>query len=127
MRHLKTNDKWIWLIIPLQILWANLHEAFAIGIVVSSIFTIASFVDALLKKESQKQTAVLLAAITILSIVCIIINPNGIDLLVRPLAIFGQLEANKYTTELFSISSYKYWTKEAWIGLFFFVATDSVL
>lgn len=118
MRHLKTNDKWIWLIIPLQILWANLHEAFAIGIVVSSIFTIASFVDALLKKEPQKQTAVLLA-VTILSIVCIIINPNGIDLLVRPLAIFGQLEANKYTTELFSISSYKYWTKEAWIGLFF--------
>jgi len=117
-RHLKTNDKWIWLIVPLQFLWANLHEAFAIGIVISAIFTIASFVDALLKKEHQKQTA-LLGAITFLSTIATIINPNGIDLLLRPFAIFGQLEANKYTTELFSISSYKYWTKEAWIGLSF--------
>ncbi len=117
-RHLKMNDRWIWLILPLQILWANLHEAFAIGIVISATFTISSFVDALLKKELQKQTA-LLCAITFLSTIATIINPNGIDLLLRPFAIFGQLDANKYTTELFSVSSYKYWTKEAWIGLSF--------
>ena len=119
-RNIYKNDKLIWLIVPLQILWANLHEAFAIGIVISGIFTVAFFIGNLIKGDDQKR-AFLLLAITIISILATLVNPNGIDLLLRPLEIFGQLEANKYTTELVSISNAQFWKKEAWIAVAFLI------
>ena len=36
LRSRQTKDKIIWAIIPLQALWANLHEAYAIGVVIST-------------------------------------------------------------------------------------------
>ncbi len=111
----KNASKLISLIIPLQLLWANLHEAFAIGFVISAIFVVASWLLALIQKQSYKLSLQLLL-IAVLSALGVMLNPNGIDLLMRPFAIYGQLEANQYTTELFSIINHQYWQKEAWIA-----------
>jgi len=119
-RHSYKQDKWIWLVIPLQLLWANLHEAFAIGIVISGIYVFAAFIDSFIKKVPQRDSIRILL-IAFISVVAIAINPNGLDLILRPLAILGQLEANKYTTELVSIGSGMYWKKEAWIAISFLI------
>lgn len=102
----------IFFLIPLQILWANIHEAFGIGIVLLGIFCVGAWVEYFLsgrkilsQKNLPKQISVLLFA----AVASVIINPSGIKLLARPLQILGQVYENKYTTELFDFRSPEYW------------------
>ncbi|HRH65740.1 MAG TPA: hypothetical protein PLU53_05550 [Bacteroidia bacterium] len=122
LKYRKMPSRIIFLLIPLQILWANLHEAFGIGIVIQAIFFAASVTEQWKERGIllvKNKTAILLPGVVLLaSIASIAINPAGTTLITRPLNIFGQVFQNKYTTELLPVSSVFYWQKEAYIALF---------
>ncbi|MCO5280130.1 MAG: tetratricopeptide repeat protein [Chitinophagales bacterium] len=108
----------IWWIIPLQCLWANVHEAFAIGIVINLVFLVAAFVEQkLILKQFEIKKYVLHFVAVLLSIAAIFFNPYGAKMLLQPFDIFNQVFENKYTTELLPFTSHLYWQKEAWLGL----------
>jgi hypothetical protein len=95
-------------------LWANMHEAFATGIIITAVYCFSKWVKYFSSKENLKEVKKY-SAVLICSIAVVIINPNGFSLLLQPLNIFSQVYENKYTTELLSFTSNAYWQKEAWI------------
>lgn len=106
--------KKVWWLIPLQCIWANMHEAYPVGIVIIGACAGGSFISWVLTKEKtalqQTIRATLLFAACILVILC---NPNTVQLWKQPFEIYRQVWANKYTTELFSYKDAEYWTIEA--------------
>lgn len=106
--------KKIWWLIPLQCLWANMHEGYPVGIVIIGIYLGGCIVSYLATKErSYLQQAGRLGILILAAIVIILINPNGIQLWKQPFEIFRQLNVNKYTSELFSYTEPRYWTIQA--------------
>ncbi len=124
MKNRKQSSKQIYLLIPFQLIWANLHEAFGIGIVLLLIFTISAWIEQRLsrtkKLSSANQNPMQLLLITLGSIASVAVNPNGIKLFTKPFNILSQVYENKYTTELLSFSSPDYWKKEAYITFVIF-------
>ena len=115
----------IYLLIPLQVLWANTHEAFGAGLVMIFIFTLSWWIVWFKDRKnlaSTKKEALTLSLVLLLSTVSLLINPYGLKLLLRPLNIMSQVYENKFTTELFSFTNPLYWQKEAYIGLFILAA-----
>jgi tetratricopeptide (TPR) repeat protein len=118
LRYQQAQTKLIFILIPLQLIWTNTHEAFATGLVVLAIFTTGAWVDYfLIKNEGGIKKATTISLVTVCSFLIILINPNGIEIIKSPLSIFKQVYANKYTTELLGIDSYFYWKKEAYIAI----------
>jgi len=113
LRNRKEGSNKIFWLIPLQIIWANFHEAFGIGIVLTAIFVAGAWMEYfLLKKKfflSATELPKKLSLLLLLQILSIVINPNGFKLLTQPLNILGQVYENKYTTELFDFRQPDYW------------------
>lgn len=113
LREQKKSSWQVWLLVPLQIVWANLHEAFGIGIVLTLVFAAGNLLEWFVAKRNKKLAEVtwfkkwfiLLALQTI----CVTINPYGFALLTKPLNILGQVYENKFTTELFDFTNPEYW------------------
>jgi len=102
-----------WLI-PLQCLWANMHEGYPVGIVIAGTAVAGSLVSYLITKEKSAQQQTLRMLLIFAACVLIILaNPNGIQLWKQPFEIYRQVWANKYTTELFSYKDAEYWTIQA--------------
>jgi hypothetical protein len=98
------------LLFVLQILWCNLHEAFGIGIVIAIIYNAALIFTKIFNKNTYTSKLFLLIPLLILA-TCI--NPYGIQLALKPLDIFNQIQTNKYTTELSSMMEADYWVLQA--------------
>ncbi|MBL4715251.1 MAG: hypothetical protein JKX95_01345, partial [Bacteroidia bacterium] len=108
-------SKKIYWIIPLQILWVNAHEAFAIGMVISTVFLIAGIIEYYYLKRDKSRGFIFpkhLARSSVLSILAVAINPNGIKMLAHPFVIFSQVGENKFTLELFSFTTDYYWQQK---------------
>jgi tetratricopeptide (TPR) repeat protein len=119
LRHQRQSTKEIFWLVPLQLAWANMHEAFGTGVVLMLLFSGAAWFNWWYgrKQKFEKAKPVLLSLATLLSIAGIIVNPNGAGLLLRPFNIFGQVFENKFTTELMDYTSYLFWQKEAYIAV----------
>lgn len=105
----------VWLI-PLQCLWANMHEGYPVGMVLIGVYVAGSFIAYTINKQKEGLVATKRLAIMWVGMaVAILINPNTIQLWLQPFEIFRQLKVNKYTTELFSYTHPKYWTLQAQI------------
>lgn len=114
--YFHNQPKWIFLTIPLQIVWCNVHEAYAIGIVMLLIF---AAVESFLYFKNNSKIPLQMSMVVLAAIGALAINPRTYLLLIRPFNIFNQVQQNKYTTELDSIFTAEYWHKEA----YFFVIT----
>lgn len=99
----KNNNKWLYLIIPLQLLWANLHEGFGVGLIMISVYVIDKW---LIQKSTDIKTF-LLVWLGAMAAVCI--NPRGISLLGYAFNIYGQLSENSYTSEMLGAGDSLYW------------------
>lgn len=121
LHHRQQPSNKIYWLIPLQVLWTNLHEAFGIGLVLCAIFFAGEWIEyflskrkfLLIKRELPKQFTVLLLAV----IASVIVNPNGYKLLAKPLNILGQVYENKYTTELFDFRMSEYWQWNVYLAI----------
>ena len=117
-KHSRSGKHWIYILIPLQILWTNTHEAYGMGIILILIFIFSLWIEHFyFKKEKPIQ----LTIAGILAILCSAINPNGVKMILHPFNIFGQLHQNKFTIELFDFKMPDYWHYQAYFMLLFFV------
>lgn len=110
-------SRFIWWIPVIMMVWANLHEAFGIGLVVLGVFTASAWFEARYAQTQSKQQAIQLTAVLGLSLLSICVNPNFFQILLKPLEIAGQVYENKYTSEFTTYAQPMFWTKEAWITL----------
>jgi hypothetical protein len=113
----KTPSKTIWWIPLMMMAWANLHEAFGIGLVLLGVFMVSAWVEALKMHTQTRQQAQQLSIMFGLSLVTICLNPNFFQILLKPFEIAGQVYENKYTSEFTTYNQPMFWTKEAWITL----------
>ncbi|CAA6803014.1 MAG: Unknown protein [uncultured Aureispira sp.] len=120
-QYYQPSSKWILLLIPLQILWTNMHEAFGTGMVLMLAYLGATWVHyAYGRKKNWAIEAPKLLSIAVgAALLGIVLNPRGIQMWLHPFEIFSQLEHNQFTTELASIWKISYWEKEAYLNLFF--------
>jgi tetratricopeptide (TPR) repeat protein len=121
LTRFQNQNKLIYLLPILQLIWTNMHEAFGTGIVIIGIFVFAAWVNYFINKKKEKPLHLSLAFM--LSIVVISINPYGLEMLSRPLEIFSQLSTNKYTTELSNYTTHEYWQISTYFTLGFLVIT----
>jgi tetratricopeptide (TPR) repeat protein len=115
-RH--SNDKALYLLVPLQLCWTNMHEAFGLGIIILLVYLGCAWIEYLRHKQTKP---IQLSLITLLCILSTAINPYGFEMMAKPFEIFSQLEANKFTTELSDYTQYDFWQKEAYISFVFFI------
>lgn len=112
-KYRTTQTNALFILIPLQIAWANLHEAFGIGLVITAVFTVGEWIQYYLHKKNilhgNSSKPIKLTALLPLLILSTIINPYGYKLLTKPFDILGQVYENKYTTELLGFTSPDYW------------------
>lgn len=111
-RH--TSGKILYVLVPLQVWWANMHEAFGIGLVLVAVFTAGDWLTWVLQRnkllDGAPQQPMRISALLALVTVAVCINPRGVTLLTRPLQLLGQVYENKYTIELFDFTTPEYWT-----------------
>lgn len=108
--------QWKALILPvvLQGIWANMHEGYPIGIVMIGTFAVGSVLAYFLNKDDNYlKTAGRASVLLGLSILVLLVNPNGWQLWLQPFEIFRQVNVNKYTTELYNAWQPEYWTIQA--------------
>ncbi len=113
----------LYAIIPLQILWTNLHEGYGTGIVILLIFSIASFLESIFIKFFSKnkfQFDWRLLLVTGCSILAMAVHPFGFSMITHPIEIYRQLNVNKYTTELVSFNNAAYWTFQSFLNIALF-------
>lgn len=110
LHHLIYNSRYIYLLIPLQILWCNMHEAYFIGVVQVALYAMYHW---FLFFKKKCIIPIKLSVLVLLVYISNIVNPRGFILLYRPFNIFSQVHDNKYTTELDNIFSIHYWHKES--------------
>lgn len=114
--HRKPGN-FIYLLIPIQMIWANAHEAFGVGMVILVIYACSALIESLLLKRKVDQRLLLALSLALLAVG---VNPRGIGLYLHPLNILNQVELNKYTYELVGFKDPVYWKMEAFIFLFLF-------
>ncbi|RYE25036.1 MAG: hypothetical protein EOP51_05435 [Sphingobacteriales bacterium] len=108
--------QWKHLLLPvaLQCLWANMHEGYPLGIVMTGTFAVGSVIAYFLNKDDNYlRTAGRAGVLLVLSILVLLVNPNGWQLWVQPFEIFRQVNVNKYTTELYNAWQPEYWGIQA--------------
>lgn len=129
LQHRKSPSNKIYWLIPLQILWANLHEAFGIGIVLVGIFFVGEWIEYFLSKKkllkAQKPTPKHISILLPLVVAAVVVNPNGVTLLTKPLNILGQIYENKYTTELFDFTMPDYWQWNVYLAIALLLGTKA--
>jgi hypothetical protein len=82
-RHLRRGGRPIWLLVPLFLLWANLHAGFAVGLGILVVALAAGVLDARWRRQLdgvQRRRLVTAATALLLCAVAALINPNGVDL-----------------------------------------------
>lgn len=114
------NKKIIFILPLLQCLWANMHEAYGMGLVISIVFLCSFFVEQKLIEKQKKpleKSFYLLALLIFVSWLFVAIHPSGSRMLFHPIEIFSQLGQNKFTTELYSFKMKDYWSYTAFLNL----------
>ncbi|MGH1335460.1 MAG: tetratricopeptide repeat protein [Aureispira sp.] len=124
-RHYYQPSKAILWLLPLQLLWTNLHEAFGIGVVLMLAYLGASWVNYFYAKNKawSRPLPKLLTGAVVGAIVAVVVNPRGPQMWAHPFNIFGQLSDNQFTTELAGITDALYWDWQAYANLIFLVGS----
>jgi hypothetical protein len=112
LRFHKSHDRFIWLLVPLQVIWTNIHEAYGMGLVMVGLFWFGNFTYAI--KARQPKSFRLLKVFGVM-LIATCLNPRGWTLLFRQFNIFSQLSENKYTTELDNVFAPMYWNVESYL------------
>jgi hypothetical protein len=93
-RDERANDRLVWAIVPLQLLWANVHGFQAVGVA----FVAMALVGELARAAGgglRKDRAARLAGVLALSALAALANPNGLEGAAFPLRQLGMLGAGE--------------------------------
>lgn len=86
-------DRGLWGVVPLQLLWVNLHGLFALGVAVCGIYAVAEWLRPWLVPGTQRDARRVrrLAALTLAVTGISVVNPNGIDGALYPITQLGMI------------------------------------
>jgi len=111
----------IYLLIPLQIIWTNCHDAFVNGYIMSIVFIISELAEYKIQrkeKDSNYKSSRHILIASALAVLSIGVNPNSYLLYSYPFKIFTSLNENNFTSEFFSCLNREYWMgKESYLLL----------
>jgi hypothetical protein len=114
------NKRWLLALVPAQLLWTNLHEAYGVGMVMTGVFLAAAGFNFLTKKvkgSDAKKELVYSSLIIVGSWLVTAIHPGGVQMIWHPYEIFTQLSENQFTQEIYSAANADYWQMPAFAGL----------
>lgn len=115
------------LLIPFQLFWANMHEAYGVGMVLIMIFIGAIILEknipGLASKEQRGRNNKPFLISAVLALLMPMIHPMGAKMILYPFNIYGQLGENQFTTENFGFRSAEFWQLPAFLYLLFAVMT----
>lgn len=79
-RFERRGDAWIWAVVPIVLVWANLHALFALGIALCAMHLCAEAARPLLRRGGLRGRRIaVLASVTLAATLVSLINPNGLD------------------------------------------------
>jgi hypothetical protein len=92
-RYERSPSRLVYAIVPLQLVWANLHGLFAVGIAVCALALAAELVRPLFVTgaELRRERVRDLAAVSALSLAVSFLNPNGAATVLYPLGNLGMI------------------------------------
>ncbi len=92
-RHERRRDAWVFAVVPLQLLWANIHGLFALGLALCTIYLAAEVLRPLVApgQRLDVRAAGRLAAVTALGSLVCLANPNGLEGALYPIQQFGMI------------------------------------
>ncbi len=108
----------VWIIV-LQALWANLHEAFGVGMVITLTFVSSALIYQAIYRKHSSSLLLKYSGLSLLSLLAPAIHPYGVRMIWHPLEIYRQLGANKYTVELLDFREALFWDHRAYLMLSF--------
>ena len=76
----KSSEKAIWLLIPLMVLWVNLHAGWLLGLALIALTLFGLFIDVLFgtdSRDSLRERAPALLGVLVLCGAAVCLNPNG--------------------------------------------------
>ncbi len=95
----RNGTKWIFALVPLQLLWTNLHGGFALGIALIGAYLVGGIISSVppfkKKTEDRDGASGYLKILAIVGVVCVgalFINPYGAKLALKPFLEFGSQE-----------------------------------
>lgn len=98
--------RYIWLMPPLMILWANLHGSFLLGLVFPTVYIVGGAIANLFGggdgQNLRWRDIRLLVIVTLISGIVPAVNPNGVRLLLYPFATLASPTMQAYIMEWFS-------------------------
>jgi len=89
-RHERRGDAWIYAIVPLQLLWVNIHGLFALGIAVCAIYLVSGLYRAI-KEPERRGHARRLATVLLLAALISLVNPNLLEGALYPIQQLGMI------------------------------------
>jgi hypothetical protein len=111
---------WIFALLPAQLLWANLHEGYGTGMVMSGIFLFSLYAENALaprKERLPQQQRFRATAVVAASWLIVALHPGGLQMIWHSYEIFTQLTKNQFTQEIYSAANRAYWQWPAFFGL----------
>jgi tetratricopeptide (TPR) repeat protein len=95
-RFSRTGDRSVYAIIGIQLLWANVHGLFAVGIAVCGIYTAAELLRPWIgsEKKIRFDRVVPLTIVTVLSMAASFVNPNFADGALYPIHQLGMIASD---------------------------------
>lgn len=85
----KISRKWLYSIIPIQLIWANTHIYFFVGFFILGVFWLDILISWLRKKRGSLESLQILTLVGLLSLGISLLNPHFINGLIYPVKIFG--------------------------------------
>lgn len=74
------KGRWLFLLVPLMLVWANMHGAFVLGIIIISLYLLSEALKlGLRRSELTQQDAAVFFTVSVLAILISYINPCGWD------------------------------------------------
>jgi tetratricopeptide (TPR) repeat protein len=113
LHEIKHPSRRIFWLIPLQVLWSNLHDGYGIGLILILLWIGATLLEQqwLNRKNRVGKTLLVFAGACLAT--CI--NPYGWTLLEKVPAVFMQVQETKITTEFLNYTDYRFWSFEAYV------------
>jgi len=92
-RYQRKPDAWVYAVIPIQMIWVNVHGLFAVGIAVCGIHLVAEAIRPLISPEHslRRDRVITLAIVTALAALASLANPNGLDGALYPVQQLGMI------------------------------------
>ena len=102
----EARSKSIWILVPLMLLWVNLHSGYALGLAVIAVYLIGEFVSHLASRPAPPITHhspfVTLSLVFVACLVVVPLNPNGATMYVYPFETLTSRAMQAYIQEWFS-------------------------